>query len=146
MTNEDPESSAPAPEYPLFSDQINPMLTDLFYPGESDEPIEPVTCYLKQAEPLTVSQIKDWLMLPPSVYVDERPEAEFWEPVTTEQDWYDDEEKQRTNRFQQLKKQLENVLSVRQVFGVGESEVDLYLLGRLADGKRAGIKTKIVQT
>ena len=65
MTNEQPKSSAPTQEINPLSDQINPLLTDLFYPSESDEPIETITCYLKQAEPLTVSQIKDWQMLPP---------------------------------------------------------------------------------
>ena len=146
MTNEEPKSSAPTQENKPLSDQINPLLTDLFYPSESDEPIETTTCYLKQAEPLTVSQIKDWQMLPPSVYVDEMPEAEFWEPVVTEQDWYGDDEKKRTARFVTLKTLMEKELTVRQVFRVGESEIDVYLLGRQADGKRAGLKTKIVQT
>ncbi|MDB5240512.1 MAG: nuclease [Spirosoma sp.] len=147
MTNEEPKRSDTAAEIkPLFTDEINPLLADLFYPSESDEPIEPVTCYLNQPEPLTVSQIKDWLMLPPSVYVEERPETEFWAPITTEQDWYDDEEKARTARSGQLKKRLEDELTVRQVFRVGESEIDVYLLGRQADGQRAGIKTKVVAT
>ena len=146
MTNEEPKSSSPTGENNPFSEQINPLLTGLFYPGESDEPIEPVTCYLDQAEPLTDSQIKDWLLLSPSVCVEQTPEAEFWEPVITEQDWYGDDEKTRTTRFQQLKKLLENTLTGRQVFRVGETEIDVYLLGRPTDGTRAGIKTKIVQT
>ena len=146
MTNNNLKSSAEVLKNILFTERVNPLLTDLLYPGESDEPIEAVTCYLKQPEPLTVSQIKDWLMLPPSVYVEETPEADFWEPVTTEEDWYGDEEKARTRRFIELKQVLEAELSVRQVFRVGESEMDVYLLGRQADGERAGIKTKIVQT
>ena len=146
MTNEEPKSSGTSTENKSFSDQINPLLTDLLYPSESDEPLEVVTCYLKQAEPLTVSQIKDWQMLPPSVYVEEIPESDFWEPVTTEQNWYEEEEKARTKKFQELKQFLENQLAVRQVFRVGESEMDVYLLGRQTDGERAGIRTTIVQT
>ncbi|QMW05766.1 nuclease A inhibitor family protein [Spirosoma foliorum] len=146
MTNEEPKSSEPTSENKLFTEQANPLLTDLLYPSESDEPIETVTCYLKQAEPLTVSQIKDWQMLPPSVYVEETPETDFWKPVSTDQDWYGDEEKARTAKFQQLKKLAENELTVRQVFRVGESEMDVYLLGLQKNGERAGIKTKIVQT
>lgn len=146
MTNENTKSSDEVLKIIPFSEQASPLLADLLYPSESDEPIEPVTCYLKQTDPLTVSQIKDWLMLPPSVYVDEQPEADFWEPVTTDQDWYGDEEKARTAKFQQLKQTIEGTLTVRQVFRVGESEMDVYLLGRQNDGERAGIKTKIVQT
>jgi hypothetical protein len=147
MTNETPKSTEPAPENkPSFTEQVNPIVTGLFYPSESDEPIEPVSCYLKQAGPLTISQIKDWLMLPPSGYVDEIAEAEFWEPVITEEDWYGDEEKKRTSQFQQLKALLEAELTIRQVFRVGETERDVYLLGQQTNGERAGIKTKIVQT
>ncbi|CAN5628104.1 hypothetical protein BH09BAC4_BH09BAC4_37810 [soil metagenome] len=146
MTNEETKSSDPVADTTSFSEQIRPLLTDLLYPSESDESLEPVTCYLKQTEPLTVSQIKDWQMLPPSIYVEEIPENDFWEPVTIEQDWYADEEKARTTKFQQLKQFLEKELTVRQVFRVGETELDVFLLGRQADGERAGIKTKIVQT
>ncbi|GAB3786657.1 hypothetical protein GCM10028818_50250 [Spirosoma horti] len=146
MTNQNPKSSDEVLKNISFSDQVGPLLPDLLYPSESDEPIEPVACYLKQHDPLTVSQIKDWLMLPPAVYVDEQPEADFWEPVTTDQDWYGDEEKARTARFQQLKEIVEKTLTVRQVFRVGESEMDVYLLGRQDDGERAGIKTRSIQT
>ena len=146
MTNEPPESSGQPAKTISFVDQLTPLLANLLYPSESDEPLEPVTCYIKQPEPLTVSQIKDWQMLPPSVYVDEIPEADFWELVTTEQDWYNDDEKARTARFQQLKQLFETELTVRQVFRVGESEMDVYVLGLLKEGERAGLKTKIVQT
>lgn len=146
MTNEDPNSSAQTPETASLRDQLTPLLADLFYPSESDEPVGFVTCYLKQADPLTVSQVKEWLMLPPAVYVEERPEAGFWEPVVTEQDWYSEEEKARTGRFQQLKQLLVVQLTLRQVFYAGETEIDVYLLGRTPAGDRAGLKTRIVQT
>lgn len=147
MTNEERKSTeSVSANEPSFCDQINPMLAGLFYPSESDEPIEAVTCYLNQPDPLTVSQVKDWQMLPPAVYVDELPEADFWEPVTTHEEWYTDEEKQRTTQFQQLKAWVETELTVRQVFRVGETERDVYVLGRQANGERAGFKTKIVQT
>ncbi len=146
MTNEAPESSGLPPEIPSFADQVNPLLTGLLYPSESDEPLEAVTCYLKQEEPLTVSQIKDWQMLPPSVYVEEMSEAALWEPVLTEQDWHGDEEKARTAQFQQLKTFLDSQLTAQQIFRVGEYEIDVYLLGRLPTGERAGLKTKIVET
>lgn len=125
---------------------IQPLLPDLWYPSESDEPIEFVTCYLKMEEPLTVSHIKDWLMLPPAVYVEEIPEADFWAPVTEEQEWFGDEEKQRAAQFIHLKTLLETHTTGRQVFRVGDTEIDVYLLGRTAEGSRAGLKTKVVET
>lgn len=146
MTHEESKSSNSTSEKKLFTEKANLLLPDLLYPSESDEPLETVTCYLKQSEPLTVSQIKDWLMLPPEMYVEEVPEADFWEPVVSEQDWYGDDEKARTAKFQELQKLVEADLSVRQVFRVGDSEIDVYLLGLQADEGRAGLKTKIVQT
>lgn len=148
MTNQSADSNEPDNQKPAadFTGQITPLLTDLLYPSESDEPIEPVTTYLKMAEPLTASHIKDWLMLPPSVYVEEIPEADFWAPVTTIEDWFGDDEKASAARFQQLKETLEKLLTDRQVFRVGDTEIDVYLLGKPAEGPRVGLKTKVVET
>lgn len=146
MTNENSKSSDEVLKSVSFSEQIDPLLTDVLYPSESDEPVEMVSCYLNQEQPLTSSQIKDWLMLPPAIYVEEMPEADFWEPVITEQDWYGEDEKKRTATFRKLKEILDSTLTTHQVFRVGDSEVAVYLLGRQSDGGRVGLKTKIVQT
>ena len=147
MTNENTDSNEAIPDSPSLEVQIRALIPELLYPSESDEPLDYVSCYLKQEGPLLVSQIKDWLMVAPSVYVEEETENWFWEPVTTEQDWYGDEEKARTTSFQQLKAVLDANLTDRQVFRVGDTEVDVYLVGRLPDGSgRAGIKTKVVET
>ena len=146
MTSNDAERNGPTASDMPFEQTVTPLLTNLFYPSESDEPFEPVSCYLNQPEPLTVSQIKDWQMLPPSIYVEERPEAEFWDPVTTEQDWYGDDENARTDDFRKLHEFITTTLTNRQVFYVGKSEMDVYLLGQLPAGERAGFKTKVVQT
>ncbi|CCH02257.1 nuclease A inhibitor family protein [Fibrella aestuarina BUZ 2] len=148
MTNPSADSNAPDDQKPAtdFATQVTPLLTDLLYPSESDEPIEVVDTYLKMAEPLTVSHIKDWLMLPPSVYVEEMPEADFWVPVTTIEAWFGDDEKAQAHQFQQLKETLEKLLTDRQVFRVGDTEIDVYLLGKPAEGPRVGLKTKVVET
>ena len=129
---------------PLES-QANAMLTDLLYPSESDEPVTWVTCYLGQPEPLIVSQITDWLMLPPGVLVEERPEADFWRVAVLE-DWYDEEQKKRAEQFQRVKQFLDSQLTDRQFFRVGQVEIELYLLGKTPEGKRAGLKTKVIET
>lgn len=153
MTSKIPESHVPEkilditkPEQGSEEELIRPLLAGLLYPSESDEAINFVTCYLKQESALTVSQIKDWLMLPPSVFVEEVPEAQFWKPVTRQEEWYGDDEKKRTEAFTRLQQVIEEHLSIRQVFRVGEFEIDLYLLGRITEGKRAGLKTKVVET
>lgn len=146
MTNQPPERNDTPESFRPFETVVTPLLTDLLYPSESDEPIEPVTCYLDQADPLSASQITDWLMQPPAVYVEERPEADFWQPVTAEQDWYGDDEKRRTARFQHLQQTVETLLTTRQFFRVGQTEIELYLIGRQANGERAGLKTNVIET
>lgn len=153
MTSDSPDSntasehsSGAEPETSPFVQQVTPLLADLLYPSESDEPIDVVQTYLKMAESLTVSHIKEWLMLPPSSYVAEMPEAEFWEPVVTMEAWFGEEEKASATRFQQLKDLVEATLTDRQVFRVGQTEIDVYLLGKPTQGARVGLKTKVVET
>ena len=85
-------------------------------------------------------------MLPPDIFVEERAEEDFWAPVTTEQDWYEAEEKTRVDQFKQLRQLVEAELTDRQVFYAGNVEIDVYLLGKQATGDRAGSHTKIIQT
>ncbi len=145
MTEQQSEGNESTKIISPVAEQIRPLLTGLLYPSESDEPVEWVICPLKTHEPLTVSQLKEWLMLPPSVSVEIRSEADFWQPVTAEEDWYRDEEKARTAAFKQLQT-LMQPLPDRQLFRVGETEIDLYLLGRLPDETWAGLKTKVIET
>lgn len=147
MTTPPPDSNVPSPNPPAdFKAQVTPLLTDLLYPSESDEPIEVVETHLRTAEPLTPSHIKEWFMLPPSVYVEKRPEADFWSPVTTIEDWFGEEEKETAKRFQQLKETVDRLLTDRQIFRVGDTEIDVYLLGKPADGPWVGLKTMVVET
>jgi hypothetical protein len=146
MTSDQPVTPNQPTDSASLTAQVQPLLADLLYPSESDEPVEIVSCYLDQPEPLTVSQIKDWQMLPPSTNVEERAEEDFWKPVLTEQDWYGAEEKARMVTFQKLKQALEAGLTERQVFRAGETEIDLFLLGRLISGERFGLKTMVVET
>lgn len=154
--NSDQESDAHQPDGEIATNKadntsvleqtLQPLLADLLYPSESDEPIVYVTCYLKQDSPLTGSQIEEWLMLPPSVFTEEIQEADFWKPVTTDEEWHGEEERKRTEAFRQLQQTIEQHLTGRQVFRVGDSEIDVYLLGRTSEGDRAGLKTKVVET
>ncbi|GAB3901654.1 hypothetical protein GCM10028803_26720 [Larkinella knui] len=122
------------------------LLTELVYPSESDEPIDYVEYTIDFDPPLSSNQVRDLLLITPEIYVEEIPETEFWQPVVTDQAWFGEEEKQQTARFRELRQHIENLLENRQVFRIGETEMDLYLLGRKADGHWAGLKTLVVDT
>lgn len=146
-------TSVPAPATPAiplekadFRAQITPLLTDLLYPSESDEPIEVIETDVPGNEPLTIDLVKNWLKLSASVSVDEQPEADFWSPVITIEDWFGENEKVSANRFEQLKATVECLLTDRHVFRVGETEIATYLLGKPAGGPFTGLKTLVVET
>ncbi|GAA4450797.1 hypothetical protein GCM10023189_11960 [Nibrella saemangeumensis] len=148
MEDKKPEENTKSPDdnSSQLNEPLEPLLTDLYYPSESDEPVTFITGPTADEGPLTDKQIREWLQVPDATPIEERPEADFWAPVTEEKDWYGEEEKARTETFKQVKATIEQHLTDRQFFRVGETEIDLYLLGRRPDGTRAGLKTMIVET
>jgi hypothetical protein len=154
MTPENPSQPVPDAPKPAMSpvsstasltDQLTPMLTDLLYPSESDEPVTSLTMLFDTPEALSVSQLKNTLLIPPGTFVEEVPENWFWDNVTN-QDYTDDEAKARNARFAAIKTLLDKSLTNRQVFRVGTVEIDVYLFGQLPDGSRAGLQTKVIET
>ncbi len=126
-------------------DQLQPLLTDLLFPSESDEPVVMLTIPFDSPDPLSVSQLKNSLLIPSSMFAEEVPESWFWDAVT-DQDYTDDESKARNAQFANVKTLLDAQLTNRQVFRVGATEIDVYLLGQLPDGSRAGLQTKVIET
>ncbi|WP_234734097.1 nuclease A inhibitor family protein [Tellurirhabdus bombi] len=122
------------------------LTNGLYYPSESDEPIEYIEFTYQAAPPLTVSQVKNLVLIPADIFMEEVAENEFWEPVLTEQDWYGEEEKAVLNRFKILQEEVNRQLADRQVFRSGRIEIDVFLLGRKPDGSWAGLKTRVVET
>jgi hypothetical protein len=122
------------------------LTNELYYPSESDEPVEYIEFTYQADSPLTVSQVKNLLLIPADIFVEEIPENEFWEPVLTDQDWFGEEEKAVLSRFKELQQEVERQLTDRQIFRGGRIEIDVFLLGRKPDGSWAGLKTRVVET
>ena len=70
----------------------------------------------------------------------------FFAAATEEQDWQDADARARVKKFQALVKYLKDNLSGIQVFKVGDTEADVYVVGKTASGNFAGVKTKVVET
>ncbi|RYY96674.1 MAG: sugar-non-specific nuclease inhibitor NuiA-like protein [Chitinophagaceae bacterium] len=52
----------------------------------------------------------------------------------------------RATRFKALQQQLESTLRDVAVYRVGSVKVDAFILGRLPDGSRGGLRTTLVET
>lgn len=126
--------------------EVTALLKDLFYPSESDEPIEWISFKTSLSPPLTVSDLEFYQGLPPEVAVEEIAVDDFWLPITTMEDWYGEDEKAQVAKFLELKSLLESNLKNFQGFRSGQTEVDLYLLGQLNEKEWGGLKTKLIET
>ena len=116
----------------------------LMYSSESEYPFE-VLCWegTSCANPETVKQKTNHS---PEVPVKIVAVDDFFQRATTEEDWYGDEEKATTAKFQALVETLKTKLKNLQVYRLGEVEIDVYIVGETPTGELVGLSTKVVET
>ncbi|MCC3410085.1 MAG: hypothetical protein JGK17_32045 [Microcoleus sp. PH2017_10_PVI_O_A] len=71
---------------------------------------------------------------------------EFFDVANAEEDWHDEEERETTKRFQNLVSILKQNLSQLQVYRVGSTDIDAYILGVAPTGNWMGLSTQLVET
>ncbi len=72
---------------------------------------------------------------------------QFFAPALQEQDWYGEEEKAIVQKYHHLVDLLKQHLKQPTVYRVGETEVDIYILGETkTQGGIAGVATRAVET
>ena len=126
--------------------EVTALLKDLLYPSESDEPIEWVNFQSSVLPPLTVSDLEFYQGFPLEVHVEEIAIENFWEPIITIEEWYEEDERVQVEKFLELKLLLETNLKNLQAFRAGQIEIDLYLLGQINENEWGGLKTKLIET
>ena len=82
----------------------------------------------------------------PAEPVEEVSLADFFKDQTAEQDWHETKEKAQVKKFRELERVIRENLSDAKVFRVGETNIDIYVVGKAPDGECAGVKTKSVET
>jgi hypothetical protein len=130
----------------LLKDILPELLTDLYYPSESDEPIEPLSLPETHNFPINENEFKILLKLEEDTIVEPLDVEQFWNNVTDVKDWYEAEQIAKTKQFEKVKKTLFEYLEDVQGFRVGEIEIDVYLFGKNTTGGIEGIKTMLVET
>ena len=126
--------------------EVTDLLKDLLYPSESDEPIEWISFQSSVLYPLTVNDLEFYQGFPPEVYVEEIAVENFWKPIITIEEWYEEDERVQVAKFLELKLLLETNLKNLQAFRAGQIEIDLYLLGQINENEWGGLKTKLIET
>jgi hypothetical protein len=112
--------------------------------SESDYPFE-VFQWVGQ-EPLTAETVIQRTGHTPDTPVEVVPLDDFFQNVTQEEDWHNDEEKETVKRYQALVDTLKQNLSDIQVYRLGTVVLDVYIVGKTPSGDLAGLSTKVVET
>jgi hypothetical protein len=116
----------------------------LLVPSESDYPLEPFEW--PGPAPLTPAALLAHLGLPPETPVERRSLERFLGHLARTQDWMDAGARSRAARFGALQRLFRERLSDVTVYRVGEVEVQVFTVGRDADGRYVGLRTTQVET
>lgn len=124
--------------------QLKQASKGLLFLSESDAPFE-VLHWPAQGE-LTPAKLLQLTNHPPDAPVEMRTVDDFFAIATQEEDWHDEEERETVQQFQNLVSVLKQNLSQLQVYRVGSTNIDAYIVGVAQSGEWAGLSTKLVET
>ncbi len=124
--------------------QLQKASEGLLFLSETDAPFEVI--HWQTQEQLTPAKLLQLTGHPPNSPVELRTVDEFFAIATVEEDWHDEEERETVKRFQNLVSTLKQNLSQLQVYRVGSTNIDAYIVGVAQSGDWAGLSTKLVET
>ena len=124
--------------------QVKKAAKGLFYSSESDALVEVFAGSIADAvtQENLLGQIGKEVNTPVQVINFD----DFFSRLTALQDWFGDEEKATAEKFAALRDLLKNNLKDLNVFKIGSSELDIYVVGLDPESKLMGIKTQSVET
>lgn len=127
-------------------EQIKQAADGLTYMSESDYPLKPFRMEGGGKESITEKEILKATRHAPGTPVEAFDFDNFFLNATQEQAWHSPEEKRSVKRYQKLVHLLKENLSGLQVFKLGKTEKDVYVVGKSKSGDFVGVSTKVVET
>ncbi len=127
-------------------DKLKSASDGLLFMSEADYPFEVILWEGQRQEPLTKETIRQLVAQAPGTPVEVVSLDDFFQNATQEQDWYGLEEKETAQQYRQLVETLKMNLNDIQVYRLGTTEIDVYILGKTPEGTVAGLQTKVVET
>ncbi|PSB53939.1 nuclease [filamentous cyanobacterium Phorm 6] len=124
--------------------QLKQASKGLLFLSESDAPFEVISWQTQ--EQLTPTKLLELTEHPPDAPVELRTVDEFFAIATQEEDWHDEDERETVKRFQNLVSVLKQNLSQLQVYRVGSTDIDAYIVGVTPSGNWMGLSTQLVET
>jgi len=127
-----------------LANQIERACADLIYISETDAP---VTLFVGgPAANVNVETILAQTNLPTNSPVEEIDARAFFSRLTKIERWHTDADRERTKKFLELRKLLEENLHDLKVFKIGAIRVSIYAVGLDNDNRIIGVTTKAVET
>ncbi len=124
-----------------ITDRLATLSKNLLFPSESEYPLEPFTWESATFTPETILARSH---KPADTAIESITLEDFFAPVTTDEDWFDDEDRAIAQRFRDLQGLIATLENV-QVFKIGKIEIDVYIVGAIGIDL-VGLHTKVIET
>ena len=135
---------------PDLMNKMKSAIQNLSYMSETDAPFE---AFVWQPEAgagafsdVSANDVLHFAEKPADAPIKEFSTEDFFRQPTADQDWYGDDEKATAQRFRDLESMLASELKNVKVFKIGDTELDVYIVGVTPDGDLAGVKTQATET
>jgi hypothetical protein len=143
------KETAMADEKPLLTlRDLQNAVRDLYFSSESDEPVKALSLTPEKfgASEITAKTVADYRSASLET-VKTLTIEEFFAPMTAPQNWWTEEEKATAARFTALAQLLTEGLTDAKAYRIGDGpEIEVYILGKNAEGKILGVRTGLTET
>ena len=124
-----------------ITDLLTKLSEGLLFPSESEYPLEPFTW---KSATLNRKTILTQAGKPAKTSIEAIALEDFFATVVTDQDWFEDEDREIAQRFRDLQTAIATLENV-QVFRLGKVEIDVYIVGAIGQDL-VGLKTTVIET
>lgn len=128
---------------PAIFPQLEAACKGLIYISEIDAPVEAFT---SDTDSMNGGDILQQIVGKSDERIEEADFSKFFEKLTAVKEWHGEREKVRAKKFLDLQKLIEENLSDRKVFRIGNIRIRIYAVGLDSSGRLVGITTNAVET
>lgn len=129
-----------------LDDELAKATEGLSFHSESDAPIAPYHWSGEAGEAPSAEAVIRAAGKKAGTPVEEESIHDLFDPVTEEQSFWSDDDRAEAARYKALVALLEEALTEIRVYRVGEVDIDVYVIGKLASGEWMGVSTHVVET
>lgn len=125
---------------------LKSMSEDLLFTSESDYPFE-VICWELNTETVDKTTIRQYINNPnESTEIKEFTPEKLLARMARSRPYYSTERREKANRFKQIIEFFQSQVANSKAFKIGETEIDVYIVGTVSDTHIIGLKTLSIET